>query len=158
MFNILLAAILLTNAAVLAVILIALLKIRNKSHSIESSFKSFITQPDQDTPSPLAQTVDQASQLIARAIIVQAKTSLMGMSSVEARREKQAAVDEVTQKYPLVGLLKNLSPGISKSLFKNPMLLNLAGQLMSRGSANGQPQNSTPVPGNGKVKQPMFDL
>lgn len=155
MDNILLTALLLVNCLLLVISTIAFLKIQSKYRIVESKISGFLTSPDANTPSPLAQTVDAMSQLLARAVIVQAKTSLMGMNSVEAKAEKRQATSEAMARFPALGFLQNLSPGLSKSLLKNPALLNLAGQFL-QSKVTGQ--TGTNQPGNGKVSQPKFDL
>lgn len=154
MENLLLAGVLLVNVLVFSAIFYFIFKIRSIYRDSYKTITEFLSSPDDKTPSPLASVIDQVSQVVARAIIVQAKTTFMGMSSVQAKAEKKQAVEQVEAQYPMLGLLKNLSPGIQKSLVKNPALLNLAGQLLSKANP-GQSQSHT-TPSNGQSLH--FDL
>src|SRR3990172_2756286 len=62
---------------------------------------TFVTPVAEGQPSPFAAAVDATSTIVARSVVAQAKTTLMGMSSGVARAEKglqgDVAVDVLYQ-------------------------------------------------------------
>lgn len=112
---------------------------------------SFVSQPDDKTPSQLATMVDQCAFILSTRLITQAKTTLMGMASVDSRNEKRAAADEILVGNPLLAMLLNAIPG-GKRLVKNPEILSMVGGVLNRmGKGNG----NKPAP---PEIQPTFPL
>lgn len=151
MVNILLAAILLVNLAVLAGLVHGFLTFRR----VKASFEAFVTPPSEGQPSPLANATDAIAGQFGRAITASIKTTLMGYSSGIVRAEKGLQGDvaeDVARQTPLGGLLDSF-PTVRRTLRKNPGLLDLAlGLLANRG--NGHATD----PGATTNYQPKFKL
>lgn len=136
--NILLTVILVCNVALLAVIIYGFVKIARVYRTIID----FITPPAPGEPSALAQTASNISDMLARALLAQAKGYLMGLQSGSVRAENAEAVDTAISvagaSNPLIGAVANI-PGVKKLLKKNPGLLDLAIQqfMRSRGPGSG---------------------
>lgn len=134
---------------------------RRKVAAWEKTFQAFVSAPDAQTPSPLAQTVDAAAQVMARAAIAQFRSTVMGLASGAARAEKSAQAQAAMSNFPWLAALDALSPGISKTLVRNPALLNLAASFINKQSAPAGPIAApapAPAPGNGRVQQAQFKL
>ena len=89
--------------------------------------QNFILPVDENTPSPLTQIVDRAGHEAGHAAAIEAKTTLMGKASGEARLEQAIAAD-VTQdslagNNPMIGELLNMFPTLKKRAIKNPGVL-----------------------------------
>jgi len=158
--NILLALILLTNAATLAVILVALVKIRRETARIYQDIIGFITPADDKTPSPAAQVADQFSSMLARALVAQAKATFMGKQSGDARAQAaidgDIALDMAGQASPLIGGLLNSFPALKKSLKRNPALLDFA--LSKLAGGQGSAPAAPAIPGSNGHHQTTFKL
>lgn len=158
--NILLAAILLANVALLAIILVAFVKIRRESTRVYQNIIGFITPVDDKTPSPAAQVADQISSMFARALVAQAKASFMGKQSGEARAQAaidgDIALDLAVQASPLIGALANSFPALKKTLRRNPQLLDLVLSKLGGGGSAGAPAPSNG--NNGHHLQTTFKL
>lgn len=110
----------------------------------------WFTSPDDKTPSPLATMVDQAAYILAARLVTQIKTTLMGLSSVEARNEKREQADAILQQSPGLAAVLSMIPGARK-LMRNPQLLSVAGGLLGKLSGNGHKPDSTGItPGQTK--------
>lgn len=135
--NILIALVLLTNIAVLAVALIAFYQVKRVYREI----KSFVTPVSADQPSPLAQTIDAASVVMARAFTAQLKATFMASQSAEARGQKaiagDLAIDVLSNQSPLAAGILQMFPSVAKHLRRNP---NLAGSALNLLSNIGQKQ------------------
>jgi len=160
MNTLLLAVLLVLCAGILslgAILLATLLYARRRVRAFESTIRTFISAPDAQTPSPLAQTVDAVAQLVGRAIIAQAKTTFMGIESGAVRSAQAAVKNQALAQFPWLSVLDKLSPGLSKTLVRNPQLLNLAANLINRSPAR-QGAPAAPAPGNGHNQEPLFKL
>jgi len=142
----LLAAVLALLVAQGVLIAAGILWIRRKVTRIESGIRSFITAPNDKTPSQLAVAIDQISQIVGRAVIVQAKATFMGEASAAARSAARADADAQMAKTPWLAAIAGLVPGFSKSLLKNPALAGALGQLFQKTGAGHYPG---PTQGNG---------
>lgn len=93
----------------------------------------FVSAPDDKTPSPLAAIIDNTGAVIAKHFVDQAKTSLLGMSSVDAKMEKRVGAammtDLVSAQNPLLGLLAKF-PSVQKLINRRPEYLAIASQLL----------------------------
>ena len=110
---------------------------------------TFVTPVAEGQPSPFAAAVDATSTIVARSVVAQAKTTLMGMSSGVARAEKglqgDVAVDVLGQS-PWGGLLSSF-PLVRKTLRRNPQLLDLAlGAISKMGPKGASPGDSGQSP------------
>lgn len=124
--NILLTLILIVNVGFLALILYAGYKIVR----VYREFKQFVSAPDDKTPSPLANVVSTASDMIARSFVAQLKATFMGKQSGENRAnagvEADIAMDTISQINPVIGTVLNSFPALRKTLRRNPGLIDLA--------------------------------
>lgn len=107
----------------------------------------WFTAPDDKTLSPFAQLTDVVSQVMARSIVAQFKTTFMGIQSGLARGSKAVegalAQDMLAQESPLAGSLLASFPALSKALRKNPALGALAQIALQRFVNNNH--HSTPA-------------
>jgi len=141
--NLLIATLLLVQIAFIAWITAVC---RGKVREIESTLRDFCTAKGPDEASPLANVVDVAADMVARAVTVRIKTSLMGSQSGEVRQEKAVegaiAEDMVRAAHPLAGTLLDAMPELRKTLRKNPHLLDFAlsklGAMQQQQSPGGQ--------------------
>lgn len=153
----LLSGILLINLAILLLIIGGVIYARLKVVRIERIVRDFVSSPDEKTQSPLAQTVDQISQVVARAVIVQAKTTLMGLKSGDVRGEHAVQADIVEgmagQQLPLAGALLESFPALKKTLKRNPALLDFALSKLSGLTSGGASRSN-----GGNTSSPKFKL
>jgi len=139
--NILIALVILANIIVLSVSLVAFYWVRRTKDEI----KAFITPLPDGNASPLAQTADALSIVLARAVAAQLKTTFMGAQSGAVRAEKgiegDIAEGLLSAQSPLAGALLNSFPALKKTLRRNPQLIDLAlsklpGLIQSGGGGN----------------------
>lgn len=130
----------------MCVLLTGMISAMRHYQRVREDVRNFITAPDPQTPSPLAQAVDATAQVIARGVIAQGKATLMGVQSGAARSERAAAAAAAKEAIPGLGALDAIMPGLSGKLVKNPQLLNLAAAFLSKRAANGGniPQPAAP--------------
>ncbi len=128
-----------TVSLVVAVVILGI-QARRKTRAVEKVIRSFITAPDEKTPSQLAVMVDQICQLAARAVIMQAKATFMGEASAISKAANKEAQSALEARMPWLSMIAAIAPGFSKSLMKNPALLNLGAQVMQ--GAPRQPAES----------------
>lgn len=126
--------------------------------SIRDSFTAFVTPIEKDKPSPLATVIDSASVMVARAIMAQLKTYLMGVQSGAVRGEKglQADIAQDAMNGTPLGSVLSAFPTLRKSLRRNPGLVDIAlGLLANRigSSVNSGLSNSVSNGGS-----PQFSL
>lgn len=141
--NILLGAVLLTLVG-------SIIALRVLFRRFQSFIITFVTPKKKGELSPLYQTCDALAAIIARAVVAQAKTTLMGLESGMVRGEKAIQGDlalDVASQNPLVGAILSKFPRLSKSLRRNPALLDylapMVGNFMPKsGSGNGSPVSS----------------
>jgi hypothetical protein len=123
---------------------------------IDRAIVGFVSQPDKDHPSPLAVWFDQAASILSARLILQAKTTLMGMASVDAKAESKAEASALKSAQPGLATILSLLPG-SKRLMRNPALMSLAAGLMDKVGAVGAPA-AAPRNGNGNGITSPFKL
>lgn len=150
--NILLAAILLTNVILLASLGLAFLKIRN----VFREFKDFITPTGENKPSKLAMTCEALSEMIGRSLVASLKGFLMGAKSAEVR-QGNAVVGDGIDASPIGGIVAMLPKSVRASLIKNPQLIDMALNFISKRGSIGS--NSSLASNNNHEKsQVKFDL
>ena len=120
-------------------------------------FTAFITPTAENEASPFGLIVDSVSANFARAIAAQAKATFMASQSAAVRGESaiegDIAVDVASQNPLVAGILKSF-PTLSKSIRRNPALLEYAVAALSKMKA-GQ----SGVPGNNSSdNQTQFSL
>jgi hypothetical protein len=103
---------------------------------------AFISQPDEKTPSPLANFVDQGAAVFAARLVLQTKTTLMGMASVDSKNETREAAAAALKGAPGLAALLNFIPG-GKRLLRRPDLLSIGVQLL--GTIGKQGNGSKPA-------------
>jgi len=155
--NIILTAILLINFLFLCGLFYAFYKVSRIKKQFSETITAFITAPDEKTPSPLAQFVENASHVAGRAVAMEVKTTLMGKASVAARQEQaiigDVVSDTVQTQNPLIAGVLDSFPSLKKRLLKNPQLAMLAGEMLQKVNTSKQ---SVSVGSNGD--KPKFSL
>jgi len=130
---------------------------RGKVRELEGTIRDFVTPKGPEEASPLANVVDVAADMVARAVTARIKTSLMGSQSGQVRQEKAVdgaiAEDLARAAHPLAGTLLDAMPELRKTLRKNPGLLDFA--LSKLGAMQAKTDNSnqpiiTPTTQNGR--------
>ena len=130
---------------------------RSKVRELEGTIREFVTPKGPDQASPLANVVDVAADMVARAVTARIKTSLMGEKSGQVRQEKAVdgaiAEDLARAAHPLAGTLLDAMPELRKTLRKNPGLLDFA--LSKLGAMQAKTDNpnqsiTTPTTHNGR--------
>jgi len=120
---------------------------------IKNAVTVFVEAPDENTPSPLAQTVDQTAEIFVRRAV-----DLLGMhdkaqGSAAVRRENAIDTAMVTDlmsgSSPVGAILMSQFPNLAKKLAKNPALIQyllpkLQG-LNLGGGGNGQTKTEEPL-------------
>lgn len=121
--NYFLTAALLLNLATLTFLVLLSVEIWRKLRD----FRGFIESPDGNSPSALSQVYDAATARMARAVVDQAKVTLMGIKSGEVRAEQavMTGLGEAALGESPIGAALTSVPGIRKFLRKNPGLLNV---------------------------------
>lgn len=175
--NTLLTLILLSNIALLIVLVVFVCSISSKfSHyrreiqdfiqnaretyedfikNARETYEDYVT-PQDGKPSKFEVQVSSIAQAIGRAAAMEIKTTLMGKASGAARAETavQGALieDLVEQQHPMLGGFMSLFPKAGKKIAQNPSLLNALMSFMSRG------QQNLPPGGNHHSESPKFKL
>src|SRR4030043_1395 len=93
--------------------------------------REFLTQPDEKTPSQLAILFDNMAFILSQRLVLQLKTTFMGMTSVDVKNDQRAAEAEVIAANPAIGVLLSLIPG-ARRILKNPALMSLAAGAFSK--------------------------
>jgi len=154
MLNILLTAILLANVTILVMFFVFLRqmqKAKAEVNEVYDEFKTFISQADPDTPSPLAQTVSSISDMIARSLVAQVKTTFMGIESGVSRAENSIQQNAFAQANPLIAGLVNMFPKtVKRTLIKHPELIDMALSKFGGNKTNGEiiPTSTSSSTGN----------
>jgi len=155
MTNILLALILLAMIAGG----IAGISVYRRVRAVYAELRAFVTPMGENQPSPAAQTVEAASDILARALVARAKTTFMGIQSGAARAERgiegDIAEGAIGAASPMLGAVLAAFPALRKTLRRNPGLVDLAlAKLggMGKGSAPGA------LAGSGNGSQSRFKL
>jgi len=156
--SILLTLILVSNLALLFVILLAFLKIRHafaEIRGIYDDIQQFVTAPDEKTPSPLAQFVSTIADMIARSMMAQIRTTFAGIAGGTARAEDAIGADiaqaALTQANPILAGLLNTVPQARRMLKKHPELIDA---IVARFGGGGN--HSTPVITSGESPKFKF--
>ena len=109
---------------------------RRIQSSLEESIHAFVTQPDADTPAPIASYIDLAATLLTARAIQQLKAMSAGVLSGEAKRAKDEVVAENMANAPgWMGLAASFLPKkVVRQVMSNPQMLGMLGKL---GGGNG---------------------
>jgi hypothetical protein len=95
-----------------------------------SSAKSFLESPDADTPSPLAQFMDQIALLLAARLVQQVKAMLAGVESGAAKGEQLAMFEQAAESSPWLSIIGGILPKrIRNGLMKNPQMMGALAKL-----------------------------
>lgn len=128
---------------------------------VSATILDFVTPEKEGEPSPLAKAVDVGASMVARALVAQFKTSAMGQLSGDVRAEKAIQGDlalDIAGQNPLASALLGAFPHLSKTLRRNPGLLDLAlpalAKLANRGGDGASQSNRS----NGESNTPRFRL
>lgn len=128
--NILLACILLVNLIFLAGFALVCIKLMH----IYRDILDFIMPPNKNTPSKLANVCEAFSEMMGRSLVASLKAFLMGKKSGEVRQENAETGAEIDAG-PLGAIVGALPKSIRSSLIKNPQLVDLALNFMSKRNA-----------------------
>jgi formyltetrahydrofolate synthetase len=101
---------------------------------VSEALRTFVTAPDDKTPSPLAVATDMVAMLLAARFMQQLKAMMAGVESGESKAEKDAMIDAATANSPWLALLANIIPKrLRNQLMKNPQMI---GALANLGRGN----------------------
>jgi len=146
-------------ASILALSVIFFLIFR-KIRDVQNVFTQFITPADEKTPSALAKTAEIFSDMMARSVMAQAKSFLMGLQSGQKRAEAaiqgDIAQDLAGQGGNPLGAVLSSFPAVKKTLRRNPQLMDLA--LSYLANKVGTSGSGGPGPGNNHNDQVKFKL
>jgi len=157
--NILLTAILLTNFAILVIILAVILKIRALSVRISSVYHdliSFITPDEAGKPSAMAVVASTYADMLSRSFVSQIKATFMGQASGKSRGEAAVDVGLAEAQSPLLGMAISAIPSLGKTLKRNPALLDYAMNTLSHLGNAGKSQTGSSGSRNGASNQIKF--
>ena len=102
---------------------------RIRAELVESA-RTFLESPDADTPSPLAQLMDQIALLLAARLVQQIKAMLAGVESGSAKSEQLAMFEQAAESSPWLSLIGGILPKrIRNSLMKNPQMIGALAKL-----------------------------
>ena len=102
---------------------------------LRCALRDFVTAPDEQTPSPLAQLADVGATLFASRLMKHAKDMLGGIASGDSKAEQLALLEDATKDNPWIGMLASVLPKkLRASLLKHPQMI---GALTKMGSAGG---------------------
>lgn len=121
--------------------------------------RDFVSPEGDGQPSPLAKAMDAGASMLGRAIIAQAKTTLMGQASGQVRAGQAIdanITDDLLSTNPLASTLLGQFPSLRKTLRRNPQLADMAIAALARrfGGNNG----GRGFDGSGAVSSPKFQL
>jgi hypothetical protein len=136
-------------AAVSILLFIALKAVKMAQNTVKT-FREFVSPIDDKTPSPLSQFIALESKQIAQDFMMQAKTTMMGKASGDARAESAITgdiiQDVVSSQNPLIGILLDQFPTLKKRIAKNPQMafgaMNLLSSLGKGSGNNGHSESS----------------
>jgi hypothetical protein len=113
----------------------------------------FITPPAENIPSKLANVCEALSEMMGRSLVASLKAFLMGKKSGEVRQENAEQGAEIDAG-PIGALVGILPKSVRSTLVKNPQLVDLAINFMSKRNAG------KPAPGNNhnEPEQVKFNL
>lgn len=132
-------------------------RLAQKVERYEAEIRELIEPVADGQPSPLASAIDAASQVAARAITAQLKTTFMGIESGARRGASGIAADVVEDAAAgsPIGAILSSFPTVRKSLRRNPGLIDVALGLVGNMSQRGNGGNGhMPV----EVGKPRFKL
>lgn len=119
------------------------------------SFQAFLVPKAEGQTSPLADMIQAASDVAARTLVMQAKSTFMGIQSGQARAaaavQGDIAEDVLGAASPIASGLLASFPALRKTLRRNPGLVDLALPLL--GKIRG---GSAPAQGNGSGAAPAI--
>jgi len=122
---------------------------RRLASKLTDFLRSWTEPADKDTPSPLAQLADQFAVILAQRFTGSLKGAFLGMQSVDKRNEQRLQADMVQDTAsninPLLGAILTQYPAVGRRLAKNPELLGLAAQYLSKGVAAAPSNGHSPA-------------
>lgn len=134
---------------------IALLYLVNKRVSqykaqFTAYLQSFFNSPSENEPSEFAKLTTVLIDQLSQRVVMQFKTVLMGVESVQARKAQavNAALieDSITNQNPVIGGLLATFPSLAKVLGKNPQglaaIMSLAGGMGKGNNGGNHPESS----------------
>ena len=111
---------------------------------ITRAFRAFFESPDEETPSQFAELIDAIGATIARRMVAQIKTTVMGMNSVDSKNASREAIEGIKGASPSLAGLASLLP---KKWVKSPeimgVLAGFLGKIGKPGNGNQEPIDGT---------------
>lgn len=143
------------NIILTAILVVLLVSFGLTAFYIRRAYRAllgFLTPQEDGKPSPVAVVADAFCSMLARAVVMQAKATFMGVQSGAARAEKaiqaDIAEDMVNQSNPMLGAALASFPALRKTLRRNPGLVDIALQYLAsrQGVPGGNHSKETASP------------
>lgn len=120
-------------------------------HHLRNVVAQFITPPAPDKKSPLAEVWDLATFALAKKLVVEFKTTLMGLASGDSRAakavENEVLKAELGSRAPMLAAVLEAVPGLSKLAKRSPGLMSAVLNRLSAGEPPaGPPKNQAEFP------------
>jgi hypothetical protein len=147
----LLVCLLLSNILLLVVCFSLFRRLRGWEYRISGSLQEWLTAPDEKTPSPLAQLINQVGAVVAGQVGNSVVAAIRGALGGTQKGVNSEALGEAVGESPGLALAQNLAPKLFRKLAKNPVALAglqaLLGKLMGGAGpgGNGGPLGSNNV-------------
>lgn len=110
---------------------------------VRRTIQSFFVAPSAEKPSEFAKICDAVSQVFAARLLLQLKTTVMGMNSVEAKRVKGEQLELIKSQAP--PLLQGLASVLPAKWAKDPNIMAVAASILGGMGGKG---------GNGHATEP----
>lgn len=130
MTNILLLLIILSNLLLFGLFVYAFARVR----AVYTQFRLFVTPIEEGKPSPLAQTTQVLADMLGRSLVAHIKGTFLGKQSGDARAQTAVSADIAQDSMagsPIGAILESF-PSLKKSIRRNPQLLDIALQFLSK--------------------------
>jgi phage-related minor tail protein len=102
---------------------------------IAETVRTFVSAPDDKTPSPLAAVVDQFALLLAARLVQQVKAMLAGVESGASKGEQLALMQDATSSSPWLALIAGIIPKrLRNQLMRNPQMIGALSKLGGGGN------------------------
>lgn len=102
---------------------------------LQDSLRAFFAQDNEETPSDFGLLIDKMAQAFAARFVQGVSGMIAGYQSGASKQEKQAVMDSIVQENPSLSGLMSFMPKLKRA---NPLLLSLAGQVLSKFTQSGQ--------------------
>jgi hypothetical protein len=142
MNTVLLVGLFLSNIVLVALIYGLARRLHTIEARITANITTFLSAPDDKTPSPLAQLIDNVAAVVASRAASSAMAVIRGSIGGTMKGVNSEAISEASQMSPGLALAATLAPKQFRRLGKNPLALRgldgLLGKIVGGLGANGQ--------------------